>query len=139
MFARLMLTLQPDIDAAVAGARARAIPRCREESVVTASRGTGMCAMQIGDAIIGTMTVIFATRLIIIKARIVVDSIVRPALLCGFATGGEREGGQKQRSGSSNHVGLRRTDVRWGEHAGAATSKGLPGASISCRHLSDAP
>ena len=86
--------------------------------------------MQIRDAIIPGMPVIPASRLIIGKTRIVVDSIVRPPLLSGFAlglrgaflgvqgtrilrvanewpSGGEREGDQKQRWSSSSHVSLR--------------------------------
>jgi hypothetical protein len=78
---RPTLAAQPDIDAAVAGARVPAIARRREESVVTAGRGMRMRAMQIGDAIILAMPVLHASRLIIVEARIVAVSIVRPPFL----------------------------------------------------------
>ncbi len=69
---------------------APAITRRREESVVAAGGGMRMRAVQIGDAIIGAMPVIPAWRLIVVQARIVVDSVVLPPLLRGFTLGFSR-------------------------------------------------
>jgi hypothetical protein len=131
LFARA-LTAQPDVDAGVSSARAAAITRRREESIVTASCGMRVRAMQICDASIAAIPV-RPPRLIVVQARIVIDSIVRPPFLRGFALGlcilrslpatplgarilclakegpdsHEREGGQKYSSGSYSHIGLR--------------------------------